>query len=153
MDEFLLSILCCYYEACFSRFDEGALERAELAQLISRNRGLAWVMLALGLLLFLPMLLVVLLAVGCRLAGEAQLPGLGLELGACFLIFGAIGPLLGQLFLLILLNVLCTLRLEWEPRGVALALADMLHTSPRVLQHIWRALACLPIVSLILMYI
>ncbi len=150
MEDFAWAVLCIYVDACFSRFDEGALERAELEQLRQWNRGLARGMSLCGGLILLPLLVALTISLGRYAMGGGTL--LGLEVEGCLFASSCL-MLLAQLLLVVLLSLLCTLRLEWEPRGFVLALADLLHTTPRVLQNIWRFMVCLPLVSLLLVFL
>ncbi len=150
MDDLIWVIVCLYYEACFSRLDAGVPERAERELLIVYNRGLTRGLLVLGGILFMPFILLLLAAMICQVAG-LTLPW-GVEPSGCYML-AFVGMLLAQILLVAVLAVLCTLRLEWEPRGVALALSEMLHISLRGLQNIWRVLACLAWLALLLAFV
>ncbi len=139
------SLLWLYLDICFSTFDVGALERAELEELARRNRDLAKLMLTIGCLLLLPLL-------GVGLA--ASLGGVsffGLPADLC-VAAALVGWMVAQLLLLGLLILFCTFCLEWEPLGFVLALAELLHTTPEVLQNIWRAMVLLPLMGVLLLY-
>ncbi len=144
------SIIHLYLDACFAEFDVGALERAELDQLARWNRGLAASMLMAGSAMLLPLWALAIAASVFWGTGEALLLG-----WPVFIVFGAalVGLMVGQVLLVGLLVLLCTLCMEWEPLGFVLALADMLHTTPRVLQNIWRFMVISPLVPMIILLI
>ncbi len=145
MDYLARRILLFYFDICFSSFDVGALERAELEKLIGWNRGLAKLMLVPGSLMLLPPLVLALYASLAMGSGQAWVFGLPAEF--C-LVFSLGAMLLAHLLLPGILVFLCIFRLEWEPLGFALALTDLLGTTLGVLQNIWRALVLLPFLAL-----
>ncbi len=149
LDDLLGSLLRLYFHACFARPDFEAMLRPDLENLILWNRGLAKVMLWLGALTLLPLALALLLFFGAYLGGMSALCGLNVETGLAFCLFGLFFV---QIFLAVLLVILCFARVEWEPFGCVLAAADMLQLSLTTLQNLWRALVALPIVVLILLF-
>ncbi len=136
------TIFWLYLEACFVSIDVGAFERAELEKLTAWNRDLARIMLAAGCLLLLPL-------IGLALAssvGGVSFFGFPAHLCA---VAAVVAWMLAQVLLVGLLLLLCMFCMEWEPFGFVLALAELLHTSPEVLQNLWRAMVvCPPLVLL-----
>ncbi len=149
LDDFLGSLIYLYFRACFYRPDFEAMLRADREKLAEWNRGLARLMLCLGGLILLPLTLALLVFLVCFLAGVPGLFGVEVELGLALCLAAHV---LAQIALLVLLVVLCLSRMEWEPQGFVLAAADLLGMSSCVLQNVWRALVCLPIVALILLF-
>ncbi len=150
LEEIVSSILYLYFRAAFIKVDLEAMLRHDWDKLAEWNRGLARVMLWLGGILVLPLTLGLLVFFGAYLAGVDYLFGVEVELGLAL----AIPALaLSHLASVALLIGLCVTRVEWEPLGFVLALADMLGTTPAVLQNIWRAMVCLPLGALIVLLI
>ncbi len=150
LDDILSHVVYLYLRLCFVNAELDDLLRPELEQLIMWNRGLARGLLVLACLILLPLTLALIMLPLACLCGLPAICGLEMELA---LVATCIALLLCHFFSVVLLTSLCWCRLEWEPRGVALAMADLLRTTPQVLQNIWRFMLGLPVAILIFLAI
>ncbi len=146
MDDIIWALLCGYYNACFSRFTAEHLKAAERRQLILHHRALAGWLSVGALLLVLPTLLLVLASLAAWVLGVPTLAGFAvvevLTLFTLVLFFL-------QVLALIISFALCVSHEHWEGVGIVVAMAERWHTTPLVLQTLWRLWAAIPLLMVL----
>ncbi len=145
MDEILKELILLYCRISFARVNDGALTAERRAGLIARHRGMAFWLLLVGGLLMLPFLVLYGSAAVALGMGQEFVLGDTAERQLALAMFGLF---LVQFLLVATIYVICLVRDGCKGLGIVLALADLLHLSPRCLQNIWRVLAGLPFIAL-----
>ncbi len=145
MEEILKELVLLYCRISFARVNDSALTAERRAELIKRHRGMAFWLLLPGTLFMLPFLVLYVAAVVALGMEWESIWGDTTERQLALAMFGLFFV---QFLLVGAAYVLCLVRKDCKGLGLVLALADLLHFSPRCLQNIWRVLAALPFLAL-----